>query len=81
MLSSIQRIFIYKHVFTEFILGEKLTVVPEFHSHLESMSSIPREELNRQITFSYISPPGGNADEENVVNVAGPFPKDVDPTR
>ena len=61
-----------------------MTIVPEFHSHLESMKSIRRDELHNQITFSYIYPPGGitgNIDEENLVNVPGPFSKDVDPTR
>ena len=73
------------NTFTEFILGEKLTIVPGFHSHLESMKSIPWNKLDQQITFSYIYPPGGitgnNEDSENLVNVPGPFSKDVDPTR
>ena len=73
---------------SEYILGEKLTIVPEFHSHLESMKSIPRNELQNQITFSYIYPDGGISGntneeeiEENLVNLPGPFSKDVDPTR
>ena len=73
---------------SEYILGEKLTIVPEFHSHLESMKSIPRNELQNQITFSYIYPDGGisgntneEENEENLVNLPGPFSKDVDPTR
>ena len=73
---------------SEYILGEKLTIVPEFHSHLESMKSIPRNELQNQITFSYIYPDGGisgntneEENEENLVNLSGPFSKDVDPTR
>ena len=75
----------YVTIFSEYILGEKLTIVPEFHSHLESMKIIPKEELHKQITFSYIYPPGGiasdNGDNENVVNVPGPFSKVADPTR
>ena len=53
------------------------------------MKSIPRNELQNQITFSYIYPAGGingnneddGEDEENLVNLPGPFSKDVDPTR
>ena len=48
------------------------------------MKSIRRDELHNQITFSYIYPPGGitgNTDDENLVNVPGPFSRDVDPTR
>ena len=52
------------------------------------MKSIPRNELQNQITFSYIYPAGGingndgdEEDEENLVNLPGPFSKDVDPTR
>ena len=49
------------------------------------MKIIPKEELHKQITFSYIYPPGGiasdNGDNENVVNVPGPFSKESDPTR
>ena len=76
------------NLISEYILGEKLTIVPEFHSHLESMKSIPRNELQNQITFSYIYPDGGisgntneEENEENLVNLPGPFSKDVDPTR
>ena len=52
------------------------------------MKNIPRNELKNQITFSYIYPDGGINDsnddaenEENLVNLPGPFSKDVDPTR
>ena len=68
-------------------MGEKLTVISEFHSHLESMKRIPKDELDNQITFSYISPPiddvrdANGEDTANVVNLSGPFPISVDPTR
>ena len=50
------------------------------------MKSIPRDELHKQITFSYIYPVGGitgnnDHDDENLVNVPGPYSKHVDPTR
>ena len=61
----------------EHILGEKLTVVPEFHSHLEPMKRLAMDELDKQISFSYISYNG----VDNVLDLPGPFSKEVDPTR
>ena len=62
---------------TEHILGERLTVVPELHSHLEPMSRIAPDELDDQISFSYIKYNG----VANVISLPGPFPRDVDSTR
>ena len=62
---------------SEHILGERLTVVPELHSHLEPMSRIAPDELDDQISFSYIKYNG----VANVISLPGPFPRDVDSTR
>ena len=59
------------------MLGEKLTVVPEFHSHLEPMMRIGEKDIDDQISFSYINYNG----VANVINLQGPFPTDADPTR
>ena len=69
--------FLTRDFFAEHILEEKLTVVPEFHSHLEPMRRLSIEELDKQISFSYISYNG----VDNVLDLPGPFSKDVDPTR
>ena len=61
----------------EHLLGERLTVVPEFHSHLEPMSRISVGEMDDQISFSYINFNG----VANIISLPGPFPKDVDSTR
>jgi len=58
-------------------LGLNLTVVPQFHSHLESMSSLTPDELESDISFSYLL----EDNKINVVDVGGPFPPSVDPTR
>ncbi|KAI5638531.1 fringe-like domain-containing protein [Phthorimaea operculella] len=56
----------------EKILQQKLTIVPEFHSHLEQMKLIPSDIFREQISFSY-SP-------NNTVDVPG-FNASYDPTR
>lgn len=58
-------------------LGLNLTVVPEFHSHLETMSSLTPDELVSDISFSYLL----EDQKVNVVDISGPFPQSVDPTR
>ena len=63
--------------FSEHLLGERLTVVPEFHSHLEPMKRLRQDELDDQITFSYINYNGVS----NALDLPGPFPADADPTR
>ena len=63
--------------FAESKLGVNLTVVPEFHSHLESMGSLTREELLSHISFSYLLEQHNN----NVISLPGPFPQSIDPSR
>lgn len=48
-----------------------MTVVQEFHSHLEPMKNVG--ELDRQISLSH--------SQDNVIALEGPFSKEVDPTR
>ena len=57
--------------FAEHILKENLTVIPQFHSHLEPMRNIG--DIDRQITLSF--------SEANTISLDGPFSKQVDPTR
>lgn len=61
----------------EHLLAERLTVVPELHSHLEPMSRIALDEMDEQISFSYIKYNG----VANVISLPGPFSKEVDSTR
>ncbi|XP_018336908.1 fringe glycosyltransferase [Agrilus planipennis] len=51
----------------EHLLKKPLTVVDQFHSHLEPMKFIRKELLHDQISFSY----SRNKDEWNVVKVEG----------
>lgn len=51
----------------EHLLKKPLTVVDQFHSHLEPMKFIRRELLKDQISFSYSL----NKDEWNVVKIEG----------
>ncbi|KAJ0180368.1 hypothetical protein K1T71_003772 [Dendrolimus kikuchii] len=60
----------------EHLLNKKLTLLPEFHSHLEQMKLLQPESFKQQISFSYSK----HNDDWNVVNVAG-FDTDYDPTR
>lgn len=60
----------------EHLLKNKLTVVENFHSHLEPMKFLKREALSDQVTFSYSK----FGKEQNVLNIDG-FPVRVDPTR
>jgi hypothetical protein len=62
-------------MFPEHLLGERLTVVTKFHSHLEPMKSLTN--IEDQISFSYITFNG----VANVLNLHGPLPIDADPTR
>ena len=66
----------------EHVLGTPLTVVPEFHSHLEPLRLISRDVLRDQISFSYGK--FDNVDhlpDQNLVEIAGVFPESEDPTR
>jgi len=58
-------------------LGFNMTMIPEFHSHLEPMSSLTQEQLQRDISFSYLL----EDQKSNVVTLDGPFPSSIDPTR
>ncbi|XP_023216864.1 fringe glycosyltransferase-like isoform X1 [Centruroides sculpturatus] len=60
----------------EHLLKKRLTVVEQFHSHLEPMKFIKPEEYKDQITFSY----SRLGQEMNVLPISG-FDNRVDPTR
>lgn len=60
----------------EHLLKKPLTVVDQFHSHLEPMKFIRRDILEDQISFSY----SRNKDEWNVVKIEG-FDMKYDPNR
>ena len=61
----------------EGLLGVNLTVIPEFHSHLEAMTSLTPPELTSHISFSYLL----EEEKNNVISLEGPFTHSVDPTR
>ena len=58
-------------------LGVNLTVVPSFHSHLETMAALGRAELTEDISFSYLL----EENKSNTISLDGPFPPSIDPTR
>lgn len=60
----------------ENIMHINLTVIPEFHSHLEQMKLLDTEKLKEQVSFGY----SRTKNEWNVVNVPG-FDTLYDPTR
>lgn len=60
----------------ENLLNHNLTVVKEFHSHLEPMKFLRAETFRDQITFSYSQ----YGKELNIVNIDGLSPS-IDPTR
>ncbi|XP_077428230.1 beta-1,3-N-acetylglucosaminyltransferase lunatic fringe-like isoform X2 [Vanacampus margaritifer] len=55
------------------LLGVGLTRSPLFHSHLESLALLTR--VHEQVTLSY------SKDENNTINLKGPFSIQQDPTR
>lgn len=61
----------------EHLLRKPLTVIDQFHSHLEPMKFLRQETFQDQITFSYSH---YTRDEMNVVKIDG-FNKRIDPTR
>ncbi|XP_075221072.1 fringe glycosyltransferase [Lycorma delicatula] len=61
----------------EHLLKKPLTVVDQFHSHLEPMKFLRQDTFHDQITFSYSR---YSKDEMNVVKIDG-FNTRVDPTR
>lgn len=60
----------------EHLLRKKLTIVEEFHSHLEPMRFISLDNLDNQISFGY----SNYGTEMNVLSIPG-LPDRVDPTR
>ncbi|XP_006869684.1 PREDICTED: beta-1,3-N-acetylglucosaminyltransferase radical fringe [Chrysochloris asiatica] len=61
----------------EGLLGAHLMRSSLFHSHLENLSRLPAHRVLQQVTLSY----GGPENPYNVVNVAGTFSLQQDPTR
>ncbi|XP_012590197.1 PREDICTED: beta-1,3-N-acetylglucosaminyltransferase radical fringe, partial [Condylura cristata] len=61
----------------EGLLGARLQRSALFHSHLENLRRLPPDSVPRQVTLSY----GGPENPQNVVNVAGGFSLQQDPTR
>ncbi|XKL68405.1 hypothetical protein PGB90_003896 [Kerria lacca] len=61
----------------EYLLGKPLTVIKEFHSHLEPMKFLQQDTFHKQITFSYSY---YGKDEVNTVKIDG-FDINTDPTR
>lgn len=61
----------------EGLLGARLLHSPLFHSHLENLQRLPPDAVLQQVTLSY----GGPENPRNVVNVAGSFSLQQDPTR
>uniref|UniRef100_A0A2C9KU68 Fringe-like glycosyltransferase domain-containing protein n=1 Tax=Biomphalaria glabrata TaxID=6526 RepID=A0A2C9KU68_BIOGL len=60
----------------EYLLKNRLTVIEEFHSHLETLWLIRPHQLKKQITVSYSE----YSSKPNVINVQG-FNSTQDPTR
>nr|XP_031325261.1 beta-1,3-N-acetylglucosaminyltransferase radical fringe isoform X1 [Camelus dromedarius] len=61
----------------EGLLGARLLHSSLFHSHLENLQRLPPNSVLQQVTLSY----GGPENPQNVVNVAGGFSREQDPTR
>ncbi|XP_032947630.1 beta-1,3-N-acetylglucosaminyltransferase radical fringe isoform X2 [Rhinolophus ferrumequinum] len=61
----------------EGLLGARLRHSSLFHSHLENLQRLPAATVLQQVTLSY----GGPENPRNVVNVAGGFSLQQDPTR
>lgn len=60
-----------------YMMKVPLTVVEQFHSHLEPLNSIKLESISEQITFSYSK----ILDEMNTVKLPDGFDISIDPTR
>ncbi|ODM92155.1 Fringe glycosyltransferase, partial [Orchesella cincta] len=59
------------------LLGRNLTVIPQFHSHFETMRFMDMKNPHPEITFSYVR----YADDSlNVLEIDG-FSEEEDPTR
>lgn len=66
--------FFFSHL--EIMMRKNLTVMKEFHSHLEPMKLLATDTLKDQVSFGY----SRVQNEWNVVNVPG-FDTRYDPTR
>ena len=65
----------------EHLLQVPLTVVKEFHSHMEPQRLLPNDDsLSDGISFSYSSQ-DDQPDQSNVMNINQGFSVDQDPTR
>jgi len=62
----------------EHLLGKKLTVIEQFHSHLEPMKFLKLDSLSDQISFSYSR---YGQENERVVAIDGEIDVRIDPTR
>lgn len=60
----------------DFLLHKELTVIKEFHSHLEGLGQIKLNDIKKQITFSYYQ----DSERTNLVDIKG-FSQADDPTR
>lgn len=60
----------------EHLLKQHLTIIDQFHSHLEALYLIKQHQLETQVTFSYSKYSG----KLNVLNIEG-FDEKEDPTR
>ncbi|EGI70707.1 Fringe glycosyltransferase [Acromyrmex echinatior] len=61
----------------EYLLKKQLTVVEQFHSHLEPMKFLSKDTFHEQVSFSYSK---GPRDEWNILKIDGFDMKD-DPKR
>jgi len=59
------------------LLGQNLEVIPQFHSHFETMKFITMKNPEPEITFSYMR----TGDNVNILDIQGFFTDDEDPTR
>ena len=66
----------------ERLVGAPLTVVEEFHSHLEPQKMLLKGDWEEQISFSYSE--NGSEEDRNVVEMpegSAAFDEEQDPTR
>uniref|UniRef100_A0A8C9RD78 O-fucosylpeptide 3-beta-N-acetylglucosaminyltransferase n=1 Tax=Scleropages formosus TaxID=113540 RepID=A0A8C9RD78_SCLFO len=61
----------------ESVLGVSLIRSNLFHSHLENLQQVPKEELHKQVTLSY----GMFENKRNIINIKGAFSNEEDPSR
>ncbi|KPP60852.1 beta-1,3-N-acetylglucosaminyltransferase lunatic fringe-like, partial [Scleropages formosus] len=60
----------------ESVLGVSLIRSNLFHSHLENLQQVPKEELHKQVTLSY----GMFENKRNIINIKGAFSNEEDPS-